>query len=75
MTAGTEITPHVGYTGEVLRYHLGLDCPAEHCGIQVGDEVRWWRDGQSLLFDDTQEHRAWNRSNRWRLILLVDIEK
>lgn len=78
MVPGTEIVPHVGYTDEVLRYHLGLDCPEGcgiRCGIQVGDEVEFWKDGESLLFDDTQEHSAWNRGDRWRLILLVDIEK
>lgn len=75
MAPGTVIVPHVGYTNEVLRLHLGLDCPVGDCAIQVGDEIRAWRDGEVLLFDDTVEHSAWNRTDRERVVLLVDLQK
>lgn len=71
---GTEIVPHYGYTSDVLRYHLGLDCP-ENCGIEVDGQRYTWRDGESFVFDDTLLHSAWNRGDRPRLILLVDVAR
>jgi ornithine lipid ester-linked acyl 2-hydroxylase len=40
--------------------------------LRVGDEVRAWQGGECLVFDDTTEHEAWNRSNADRLVLLLD---
>ncbi len=74
LTPGTHIVPHVGYTNTVLRCHLGLIVP-EDCGIRVGQETKNWREGKCLVFDDTVEHEAWNRSNLPRIILLIDFKK
>ncbi|KVO42582.1 aspartyl/asparaginyl beta-hydroxylase domain-containing protein [Burkholderia ubonensis] len=69
-----EIAPHNGNYCGLLRYHLGLKIPqpAGQCGIRVGDEIRHWSDGGSLIFDDTYLHTAWNRSGEDRAILMVD---
>ena len=75
MAPGTVIEPHEGYTSDVLRLHIGLDCPWGECAIQVGDQVRSWSNGEVLLFDDTIEHSAWNLTDRDRVILLVDLVK
>jgi beta-hydroxylase len=74
LAPGTVIVPHVGYTSDVLRLHLGLDCPPG-ASITVGEEAREWRDGEVLLFDDTLLHSARNDGDRDRLILLVDVMK
>ncbi|MDB5768144.1 MAG: Aspartyl/asparaginyl beta-hydroxylase-like dioxygenase [Collimonas fungivorans] len=74
LAAGTEISPHVGYSDQVLRLHLGLRA-GEHCGIRVGAQVRRWIPGECLVFDDTVEHEAWNRGSSERLVLLVDFAK
>lgn len=74
LAAGTEIRPHVGYTKQVLRLHLGLVTPPD-CGLRVGSEVQHWRAGQCLVFDDTVEHEAWNRSSLDRVVLLVDFAR
>jgi beta-hydroxylase len=68
------IPPHVGPFKGVLRYHLGLSVPAsdERCSIRVGNEVRTWQEGRSLVFDDTFEHEAWNLTQRHRVVLFVD---
>jgi ornithine lipid ester-linked acyl 2-hydroxylase len=71
---GTVISPHVGYTSTVLRCHLGIVIP-EDCGIRVGGETRTWREGECLVFDDTAEHEAWNRSEQARVVLLLDVVK
>lgn len=68
---GAEIVPHRGYTNHVLRCHLGLIVP-DDCAIRVGDETRSWREGEVMIFDDTTEHEAWNRSSSIRVVLLLD---
>jgi beta-hydroxylase len=74
LEAGGEIFPHVGYSGDVWRAHLGLDCP-EDCWINVAGEEQHWRDGEMFVFDDTAKHFAKNNSNRDRLVLIVDFYK
>jgi len=71
------IPPHGGPYKGVLRYHLGLMVPepADQCGIRVGDDVRHWREGGSLVFDDTWEHEAWNRTDGTRVVLFVDFKR
>jgi beta-hydroxylase len=70
----THIKPHVGYTPAVLRCHLGLIVP-EDCALRVGPEVRGWQEGRCMVFDDTTEHEAWNRSDSERVVLIIDFEK
>lgn len=74
MAPGTHIKPHTGYTGAVLRFHLGLT-DAEDCGLRVGSEVRGWSPGSAFVFDDTQEHEAWNRGGAPRTVLLLDFKR
>jgi beta-hydroxylase len=73
MQAGTHITPHTGRPEGVLRCHLGLIVP-ENCAIRVGTETRRWEEGKCMVFDDTVEHEAWNRSDRSRVVLLLDFQ-
>lgn len=72
----TSLPPHEGPYNGMLRYHLGLVIPsedAEACGIRVGNDTRTWKEGSSLLFDDTHDHEAWNRTNEKRVVLFVDM--
>ncbi|MEB3200314.1 MAG: aspartyl/asparaginyl beta-hydroxylase domain-containing protein [Synechococcaceae cyanobacterium] len=71
LAPGTHIEPHTGYPDGLLRCHLGLIVP-DNCGLRVAQEVRPWREGDCLVFDDTAEHEAWNRSDRTRVVLLLD---
>lgn len=76
MRPGARIKPHVGYTPDVLRLHLGVHAPVSDpalVGLRVGGETRGWAEGACLLFDDTQEHCAWNKSAEPRVVLLVDL--
>jgi|ERR1051325_10522752 beta-hydroxylase len=74
LTPGTRLTPHRGPFKGVLRYHLGLLIPSgdERCAIRVGGELKTWREGESLVFDDTYEHEAWNETGAPRVVLFVD---
>jgi ornithine lipid ester-linked acyl 2-hydroxylase len=68
------IPGHRGPYKGVLRYHLGLIVPQplQASGIKVGDDVRHWAEGQSLVFDDSHWHEAWNGTAQTRVVLFVD---
>ncbi|WP_417609367.1 aspartyl/asparaginyl beta-hydroxylase domain-containing protein [Parasphingorhabdus sp.] len=68
----THIAPHYGMLNTRLICHIPLILPPD-CAIRVGGETRPWQEGQALIFDDSFEHEAWNRSNQRRVILLFEI--
>jgi len=49
--------------------------PADACGIRVGGDIRHWAEGESLVFDDTFEHEAWNDTDGVRVVLFVDFKR
>ena len=69
------ILDHRGPYKGVLRYHLGLIVPedAESCRIRVGEDFRHWREGESMVFDDTYNHEVWNDTDETRVVLFVDV--
>jgi ornithine lipid ester-linked acyl 2-hydroxylase len=69
------ILDHRGPYKGVLRYHLGLIVPrdAEACRIRVGEDIRHWEEGKSLIFDDTFNHEVWNDTDETRVVLFVDV--
>jgi aspartate beta-hydroxylase len=71
-TAGTHLLPHRGVTNTRVVGHLPLLVPAD-CALNVGGEVHEWQEGRAVVFDDTYEHEAWNRSDRTRVVLIFDI--
>lgn len=72
LTPGTHILKHRGVTNTRLVTHLPLVIP-ENCAINVGGEEKVWREGEVFSFDDTYEHEAWNRSERTRVVMLLDV--
>jgi beta-hydroxylase len=74
LAPGKHLPPHRGPYKGVMRYHLGLLIPepAQSSGIRVDTETRHWAEGQSMIFDDTFEHEAWNDTDRTRVVLFVD---
>ena len=75
LAPGKRLPLHVGPYRGVLRQHLALVVPdpADRAAIEVGGEVRHWQEGQSLTFDDTYLHRAWNDTDGVRVVLFCDI--
>ncbi|GCL62394.1 hypothetical protein AQPW35_14750 [Rubrivivax pictus] len=66
------IMPHHGVTNTRLVMHLPLIVPPG-CALNViGLGEHHWREGELMMFDDTYEHEAWNRSDSPRLIVLMD---
>lgn len=69
---GARIPPHTGEINARLICHLPLIVP-EGCALRVGNETRPWIGGETLIFDDSIEHEAWNTSGRLRVVLLFEI--
>lgn len=65
---------HRGPYKGVVRCHLGLIIPKpkEDCKIRVGNDVRYWDEGKSLIFDDSFQHEAWNNTDSMRVVLILD---
>lgn len=72
---GAHIKPHTGYSGDIYRLHYGIEVPDGDCALKVKGEVRRWEEGGFLMFNDLAVHEAWNRTDKKRIILLVDIDK
>jgi aspartate beta-hydroxylase len=71
-TPGTHLLPHRGVTNTRLVGHLPLIIPQD-CALKVGGEIHTWVEGRTVIFDDTYEHEAWNRSTSTRVVLIFDI--
>jgi beta-hydroxylase len=74
---GKQLQPHRGPYNGVLRLHLGLVVPdtSDDVAIRVGSQVCHWEEGAVLIFDDSYEHEAWNKSDRIRVVLFVDFAR
>ena len=70
---GAHIKAHCGLHNFRWTAHLGIDVPDGDCAFRVGDETRHWQNGRCLLFDDSFEHEAWNRTAQRRVVLLFDL--
>lgn len=73
MQPNTHIKPHKGYPEGILRAHVPLVIPdPSQCALRVGDHIQEWREGEAWVFDDTINHEAWNKTDRVRIVLLID---
>jgi beta-hydroxylase len=73
---GGQLNPHRDPFAGSLRYHLGLVTPNhDQCYIDVDGQRHSWRDGQSVIFDETYVHDAYNRTLENRIILFCDVER
>jgi beta-hydroxylase len=72
---GTHITTHRGPNKGALRHQLGVIVPGAEgdCRIRVGDEMLHWREGESVMFDFTFPHEAWNDSDAIRVLLMLEV--
>jgi len=77
LAPGKIIPAHRGAYNGILRYHLGVLVPQPHwmAGIRVADRICHWQEGESLIFDDSFNHEAWNCTEGWRVVLFVDFAR
>lgn len=72
LSPSTDLPEHRGPNAGVLRYHLGVDCP-RGSALRVGEVTIPYRNGESILFDDTSPHAAWNSGTAERVTLFCDL--
>jgi aspartyl/asparaginyl beta-hydroxylase (cupin superfamily) len=76
LDGGKSIPAHRGPYRGYIRYHLGLVVPQnDPPTIRIKDQYHTWREGQSILFDDSWDHEVINKSDRERVVLIVDIRR
>lgn len=71
LSPGTVIKPHHGVTNSRVVTHLPLIVPPD-CALDVGGVEHAWTEGRCVTFDDTFLHAAWNRSDRLRVVMILD---
>lgn len=73
---GKKLSNHHDPFAYTLRYSLGLSTPnSEECALIIDGEHYTWRDGESIIFDETYFHSAHNRTDVPRIILMTDVDR
>lgn len=72
------IPRHRGPFRAILRFHLMLTMPLDAqgkpaCELVIDGVPHRLKEGESLLWDDTYAHEAFNRSDDVRIALLLDV--
>jgi aspartyl/asparaginyl beta-hydroxylase (cupin superfamily) len=71
---GKSIPEHEGPYCGYLRYHLGIEVPTDNPpSIRIRDHTHTWKDGESILFDDSWNHEVINNCTERRVVLIVDV--
>jgi len=71
---GKSIPAHRGSFLGYIRYHLALLVPSVRPpSIRVKDRIHTWKEGESVLFDDSWEHEVMNDSESKRVVLIIDV--
>lgn len=76
LNPGKKINNHHDPFSYTLRYSLGLSTPnSDECGLVVNGDDYKWKDGDSIIFDETYLHNAYNNTDTPRIILMTDIDR
>ena len=76
LEGGKSIPAHEGPYRGYLRYHLGLVVPEKDPpSIRLKDQVYTWKEGESVLFDDSWDHEVYNKAGSDRVVLIVDVRR
>lgn len=74
------IPRHRGPFRGIIRCYIGLSIPCDDTGkpaaiLTINDEDHLIGNGEILLWDDTYPHEVWNKSDKVRIALLMDIRR
>jgi hypothetical protein len=72
LVPGSVVPPHQGPFNGRLRVHLALT-GSEGCYLRVGTQIREWKDGKVLVFDDSFEHQVCHDGPRTRVVLMMNV--
>lgn len=77
LAPGKHIPEHRGKHKGLIRYHLALKVPQDKtaCRIKIDNNICFWEEGKSLIFDDTFLHEVWNNTSEYRVVLFLDIAR
>ena len=76
LNPGKKINKHHDPFAYTVRYSMGLSTPnSDQSGLMVNGKDYKWHDGDSVIFDETYIHRAYNDSEKPRKILKTDLER
>jgi beta-hydroxylase len=77
MEPGTHVPPHRGVTKAWLNCHLGLIVPEGpgRCQMEVAGRTVEWREGEWLVFDETNRHQVWNERTEPRVVLFLQVKR
>lgn len=73
LAPGAEIPLHKAAFRCFLRMHLGIIIPKGDVCLELEGEKLYWEEGKVMMFDDFYPHKAWNRTEQTRVILMVDL--
>lgn len=71
---GTETVPHKGWSKDIVRVHLAIETNSG-AALCCGGQSVSLKNGEILIFEDGEEHYAYNRSDQERTILMFDVLK
>lgn len=71
---GTRLKAHFGDTNAIVRNHLGIRIPGTlpDLGLRIRNEQRAWKEGDVMSFSIVNRHYAWNSTDQYRIILMID---
>ena len=80
LAPGKHIPSHRGPFRGVLRFYLVLSMPLAEDGkpgavLRIDGEDYRLADGEVLLWDDTFPHEVWNKTDKVRSVLLLDVRR
>lgn len=71
---GTETVPHCGRSKDIVRVHLAIKTN-DKAAVCCGGQCVSLNDGEVLIFEDGEEHYAFNKGNEERIVLIFDVLK
>lgn len=66
---------HSDNNKDLFRYQLPLIIPEGDTGFKVNNESIKYKVNDPFIFDDCNDHQAWNYTNKIRVVLICDIER
>lgn len=74
---GAHIRRHRGVSKAIMTAHVALKVPAERdrCRMDVDGVPVVWREGESVVIDDTYPHEVWNDTGETRAVLLIQFRR
>jgi beta-hydroxylase len=71
---GCETIKHTGWSKDYVRGQMGIDGNSQSA-LHCGNESKNLKNGEILMFEDSEEHFAYNRGATERIVLIFDMHK